>query len=415
MSEKMLVKDVIFREDLYPRFESNQALIERYSNAVDNLPPIMVNQDNILIDGFHRWKAHQMADHDEIAFEIIETASEADLEVLAYRYNSIHGLQLSSDEKATFAQKKIGIIDVKEIADIVSVDVSTVNRWTKNQRAAIKKERNRRIMELYLRAWNTQEKVAEILKIAQQTVSDVIASNTDSAHMLKIGKDFEPKLYNIWNMPKADKETKHFGYFPEEFMANILYYHTEPLDIIYDPFAGSGTTVDICKKWLRRYYCSDRIVTPGREQDIKQRDIVEGVPADIPKNKPVFVFLDPPYWIQAEGEYSDDTEDLGNMDLATFYITFNNFLEVLKEKKFGQIAIVIQPTQYKNDLVWEDHIFEFGKILDSDYRIDMRYILPYSTEQYTPQCIEKAKERGACLGLNRDLVVWKRRTDEDLF
>jgi len=302
MSEKMLVKDVIFREDLYPRFESNQVLIERYSNAVDNLPPIMVNQNNILIDGFHRWKAHQMADHDEIAFELIETASEADLEVLAYRYNSRHGAQLSSDEKAAFAQKKVELLKVKDIADILSVSIETVNTWTKNQRAAIKKKRNRKIRELYLRAWNTQRDVAKILKIDHSTVGTIMNNLVDSTEITKIHQEFEPKLYNIWNMPKADKETKHFGYFPEEFMANILYYHTEPLDIVYDPFAGSGTTVDICKKWLRRYYCSDRIVTPGRELDIRQWDIVEGVPADIPKNKPVFVFLDPPYWIQAEGD-----------------------------------------------------------------------------------------------------------------
>lgn len=37
----------------------------------------------------------------------------------------------------------------------------------------------------------------------------------------------------------------------------------------------------------------------------------------------------------------------------------------------------------------------------------MEYILPYSTQQYTPQCVDKAKESKKCLVLNRNLVIWR--------
>jgi len=186
-------------------------------------------------------------------------------------------------------------------------------------------------------------------------------------------------------------------------MENLLYYQTKPLDIIYDPFAGNGTTVDICKKWFRRYYCSDLIVKPGREKDILQHDIKSGIQDDL--QKPNLVFLDPPYWKQAEKMYSDLDTDLGNMDLDLFNKTMELFLNEVKKRKIEKVAIVIQPTQYKNNFCWTDHIFDFNSMLP-DYEIKTRYILPYSTQQYNAQMVEKAKELNQCLCLHRDLVVW---------
>ena len=211
----MKVTDVVFRQDLYPRFEHDQSLIERYANAIEQLPPIIVNQNNILIDGFHRWKAHQLAKVDEVPAAIQETESESALEVLAYRYNSQHGAQLKSDEKKIFAQKKVGVLSVAEISEILSVSARTVSNWTSSQREAIKKERNRRIMEEYLRAWNTQEKVAELAEVDQKTVSNLLESFRKNGKLAEIPKDFKPYLYATWNIVKADKETGHFGYFQQ--------------------------------------------------------------------------------------------------------------------------------------------------------------------------------------------------------
>lgn len=209
---------------------------------------------------------------------------------------------------------------------------------------------------------------------------------------------YDPFLYNIWNMPRGDDE-EYFGHFPHRFMRNLLYYHTEENDLIYDPFAGSGMTIDVCEEMGRRWYCSD--LFPQRA-DIKQWDIAFGLPEDF--EKPDFVFLDPPYWKQAEGKYSNDERDLGNMDLDSFNRIFSNFLAELST--IEKIAIIIQPTQYKTGFVWTDHIFDFDKFLPK-HHIEMRYILPYSTQQYNAQQVEKAKMKKVCLGLNRDLVVWR--------
>jgi len=203
-----------------------------------------------------------------------------------------------------------------------------------------------------------------------------------------------------------DTQTSHFGAFPQIYMENLLYYHTEPLDIIYDPFAGNGTTVDTCQKWYRRYYCSDLKVKPGREKDIKEWDIANGLPDDLPK--PDFAFLDPPYWKQAQGKYSDSPNDLGNMQIDQFNQAMSQLLSSLSGKRIERIAIVIQPTQYANDFVYMDHIFDFHETLRKKYEIEMRYILPYSTQQYNAQMVDKAKEKNRALILHRDLVIWRR-------
>ena len=66
-----------------------------------------------------------------------------------------------------------------------------------------KAEVERKAIELYLRAWNTQESIAEELGVSQKSISDILSKNSTDG---KFTKDFSPYLYNIWNLHKAEKE-----------------------------------------------------------------------------------------------------------------------------------------------------------------------------------------------------------------
>ena len=239
-----------------------------------------------------------------------------------------------------------------------------------------------------------------------ETIDDYLKEKEVS--FLKPALTFSPQLYNIWNQKGMDHNTTHFGAFPMSYMQNLLYYHTNPFDVVYDPFAGGGTTSEACKTMIRRYYVSDRKPIGDKADVIKKWDINDGLPKDLPK--PDLVFLDPPYWAQAKGKYSEDEEDLANMTLDDFYKSMESLIDNLKDKKYEKIAIVIQPTQWgtndKHD--WEDHVFKFDKMFSDKYRISARYNLPYSTEQYIPQMVTKAKEQKLCLSSYRDLMVWER-------
>jgi len=411
MSKKLNIDDIVYREDLYPRFEPDQSQIRSYAKALDNLPPIEVNQDNILIDGFHRWKAHALKDETEVEATVTETESEKEIKRLAYRRNSHHGMQLSNEEKKTFAQEQIGVMDTAELSAILSVTERTIQNWTSRQRKALRRKKKRKAFSLYLRAWHTQQSVADLIneefgeEHGRTWVRDVVDNGTERK-LSDFADSYEPPLYNIWKQQKKGDGSEHFGGFPKRFMRNLLHYHTEPKDVVFDPFAGSGMTVDVCEEMARRYYCSDFQVEPGREGKIREHDITTGLPDDL--SKPQLAFLDPPYWKQAEGRYSKKDSDLGNMGLDDFNAAMTDLLVDLKRKRTERIAVVIQPTQYASGFDYTDHVFDFAPVLDETYEIEMRYILPYETEQYNATQVEKAKEEGTPLVLHRDLIIWKR-------
>jgi len=106
---------------------------------------------------------------------------------------------------------------------------SLVYSATTDDRKREKEERNQKIIDLYLKAENTQEHIAEVLNVPQKTISDLInlSGNSTSGNF---AKDFKPILYTIWSTPKGDDNTNHFGAFPAIFMENLLQYHTQPLD-----------------------------------------------------------------------------------------------------------------------------------------------------------------------------------------
>ena len=212
-------------------------------------------------------------------------------------------------------------------------------------------------------------------------------------------------LYNIWNASKGDNNS-HFGHFPKLFMKNLLYYHTQPFELVYDPFAGSGTTIDACTEMYRQYYVSDRKPDKSRPE-IRQHDINDGLP-DMPK--PDMVFLDPPYWTLAKNEYSEDESDLGNMSKEQFFQSMNTLIKNITNRQINRIAYLIRPIWETGDTwEWVDPMFDMYDILNNDYRIETRYVIPYSTQQYTGLWVDRAKNEKKCLVLNRELTVWIRR------
>jgi len=219
-------------------------------------------------------------------------------------------------------------------------------------------------------------------------------------------RDFIPFIYNIWNTQKGN-ETEHFGSFPKIFMDNLIYFHTQPGNLIYDPFAGDGTTIDSCKDFNRKYYCTDKIVKSGREKDIYEHDITKGFPEDLPKTD--LIFLDPPYWILAKKEYSEDETDLGNMTKDRFYQTMKMIINESIKRKIERIAYLIRPIWEtgKDKWEWVDPMLDLYDMVSDKYKIEMRYVLPYSTQQYSALWVERAKNKKQCLILNRELTIFK--------
>lgn len=401
------VKDIVFREDLYPRLKPNPAKIQEYSENIDVLPPIEVNQANILIDGYHRWKAHETVGLEEVPCVVIQTASEQELLMLAVRKNATAGQQLTQAEKKKYAIQWWNVLPEKEIIQTLSISERTFRDFTKDKRKQLEEEQNERIFDMWMRCY-TQQQIAESLSIDKQLVSRKIADfsqNGKFADLINF-RNFDPQIYDIWNFHKATNEVRHFGNIPPEIVDNLMYYFTSPFDVVFDPFGGGGSTIDKCVERNRRYFVSDLTPIPARN-DIRQHDITTGLPEELPV--PDLVFLDPPYWKQAEKRYSEKDTDLGNVDLNKFLDTIAEIAKAVKRKwgssrPNGKLAIIIGA--YKNDGKFIDLPFLCYERIAKYLPLVRRIQVPYSTQVHGGAFVALAKEKKEILYLTRELMVF---------
>jgi len=417
---RLPITDVVFRDDLYPRIETSAETVQQYAVDLEVLPPIEVNQHNELIDGWHRWTAHKKAKADDIPITVTKTKSDAHFLELAIERNAKHGLQLSLADKKALARNIYNLTDErdraekkKRLAELLSVGERTIRDWLSRIDKDAKEARDRRIFDMWL-ACHTQEEIAEAEEVDQKTISRMAEDFRQIGNLAKMSKaaadhatDFDPPLYNVWKQQTKTLGSDHFGNSEVRWVDNLLYLYTEPFDIVVDPFAGGGSTADICKRRFRRYWVSDRRIEPELEGKIRLHDMTDGLPS-VPRWKDVkLVYLDPPYWKQAEGQYGDDPTDLANMTLDEFNETLSGVINGFAKKLSGTyIALLIQPTQWKApDRRFVDHVGDMLRAVKSP--VDMRVSCPYESQQCTAQMVEWAKENRRILVLSREMVIWK--------
>ena len=83
------ISDIICKKEYHVRFGINYDVVKRYSEYVGELPAIEINQDNILIDGWHRLEAYKLLKREFIPYFRTEAD---DIKLLSAKRNSRHGL-----------------------------------------------------------------------------------------------------------------------------------------------------------------------------------------------------------------------------------------------------------------------------------------------------------------------------------
>ena len=440
------VSEVVFREKLYPRVKPDPAVIDRYVADLSVLPPIEVNQNRELIDGYHRWTAHKSAKAETIQATVTETAGDMHLLELATIRNSSHGLQLDEQSKKNqairFYQAGAGwradhasapgenesarIARVKaDIAHVLSVSERAVRGYLSDIDKELREQRREQIASMWLACY-TQEEIGEAVGLPQRTIADdvpVLAETEDLPKPLKLlatytDAEWKPPLYDIWSWGKRGDQSEHFGNSHIGIVDNLLYLFTEPFGIVVDPFGGGASTITVCKKRMRRYWVSDRKVPEKlkheigyREHDLVAPDGTVTISGPSRWGDVQLVYLDPPYWRQAEGQYSSDPTDLANMPLDQFNAALSGIIKGYagKLKAGAHIALLIQPTQWKaDDRGWPVY-HDLDMIAAAPKRLRMKYhiICDLSTQQSNAQQVDATKETGELLVRSRRLVVWE--------
>lgn len=118
----------------------------------------------------------------------------------------------------------------------------------------------------------------------------------------------------LWDYPSqhygdgVQGNPRYKGATPSYIIWNLLQRYTEPGDLVVDPCAGSGTTLDVTRDLDRRALGYD--LSPTRP-DIFRAD-ARALPLE--DGKADFVFIDPPY--STHIDYSDDPRCIGKLSAA---------------------------------------------------------------------------------------------------
>lgn len=400
-------EDVRFVKTLYPRLREDNAAIERYRSALDRLPPITVARDGVLVDGFHRWQAHRREGSAEIMAENLGNLTDSEIIRESVTRNATHGQQLSAGDKQRLAGQLWPTLDrdtrVAELAGLLSVSERSIQAWTKDARKQEKAELQARAWDLWLDCQSTRE-IESAIGVDHDTAAGWLSEQRKDAGFRQ--PPASRQHFDVWNF-QAGGDSSYFGRMPPQVVENLLWLYTEPGQIVVDPFAGGGTTIDVAKAMGRRVWASDRKPsTPTLP--IHEHDITTGWPVDAPK-KADLILLDPPYWQQAKGRYSDDPDDLGNMTLDDFNTAWATTVKICRDHltDAGRLAFIVSPTQLDDGTV-VDHGFAMTAACHAEgLTTERRIIVTYSTQQATGQQVTWARDNRRLLKLYRDLVVFR--------
>lgn len=417
------LSEIVFDEGLYPRVEGHDpATVQTYARDMEQIEAanklISVNADGLLLDGRHRMLAYKtLADGQDPTINVFRYPIRSKLESfrLACALQD-RGFRLSGEDRIASAKRlyALGDQNQKAIAQALGVNPATVSKWLSRTIKEEKEAKQKKAREMWL-ACATQQEIADAVEVPQTTIDRWTADFTQNCQEQEWVNPpgFEPPIYNVWKQQVKSNAVSHFGNSEARWVENLLYLYTRPAGIVVDPFAGGGSTIDVCKKWQRRYYVSDRKPIVAREHEIRLHDLTTGLPS-IPRWKDVdLIYLDPPYWKQAEGQYSDDPTDLANMDLEQFNASLSGIIKQFAQKLKASasdheqyIALIIQPTQWKADnRQFIDHIGDMLRLVKLP--VDMRYSVPYESQQCTAQMVDWAKANRRCLVLTREIIVWR--------
>ena len=392
-------------ETFYPRFKYDEKAVNRLRNNIEALPAIKVTEDGILIDGKHRLVAFRIEQLKEITAEIISIPKENIYAYAAYLM-SITGVPGTEEEKKSQAIRiyRENHWSDEQIGFSVGVSKETVPRYLSELKKDEKQQQKEKAWRLWMKCYTEDQIAEEVAKMGYGTVDPSTISrwisNLQKLHLQEMQELSSLKLYTIWNFPKLDKDQlKYPGQLPEELMENVLYYWTEPGQIVWDPFAGSGTTGKVAERMMRRYQLSD--LAPI-DSSIKQHDILVGIPDGL--MKPDLIFLDPPYWNQVSEKYTDHPSNIARMKMDEFYQAFEKILKSFTKFKGSKVALIIGDT--REDFHTEFHLHKILNITDGlGWQLVDRVIVPYSTQQTSAAEVETAKKTKTILRTHRDLVV----------
>lgn len=226
---------------------------------------------------------------------------------------------------------------------------------------------------------------------------------TDLEIMTKLGIPVQP--YDVWNFPSCDDRFGHDypGRIPGQLVAHCLYFWTEQGDLILDPMAGSGTTIDVCNVLNRRVLACD--AHPCRDDIVQHNLATQGWPKETADA--ALIFWDPPYFKKKDDGYGE--QSISRYARAEYLAFFLQMAQSVPTEFTGRLVFLMSDYTEEDDpteSIWmTDYINIFT---DTGWKIERIIQTPLTTQSVHADIVKRFRESKRLARLGRGLVVMSR-------
>ncbi len=458
---KIPIDDVKWDPAIYPRAKWKTSTIERYSDAMvagDVFPPLILDSDsNTLLDGKHRLEAYKMAEIEDVPVELVTIPAGVTTKYFAATLSSRHGDRMSNEDLEVLAEHEFDpelheddpeweMPDAQQWGKGLGVSKTKVYEWVSNFINRARADRQTKAWRLYQLGW-TQKDIADRLGVGQATISEDIDNSeigkidnsigpnwndksvAEWANRMQVPltdataaaiKDFDEvkrfkwldikiRPYDVWNFAKCHDlmGDKHPGRIPGEIICHALWYWTKPGDLVVDPMAGSGTTLDACLLLGRKCRGYDIDLHHNRV-DVEQHDLSEGWPGTV--SRAALIFWDPPYFSKKDEEYVEGSISGMAPDEYLDWLSLR-FTELSRAvKKGAKLAFLMADWDPENAKKYADHpgiyLWDYvSRLQGAGWNVNRQIQVPLSTQQVHPDIVNKFRESRRMSRLVRYLLV----------
>jgi DNA modification methylase len=395
--------------------------------------------------------------HSDKVYSNDNPQDKAELLLVGAKYNSEHGYQMSSEEKKEVAREVYRLepnqVDAK-VAKTLGVPRSTLNQWVSDIKQKHESSRDAIIARLDLLGWSSED-IGEVVELTKQRIDQIRQEMLKSAKLVQSlkgltdmgksideasktleidaslawalllqkeedinklkkledknkGLDCSPRPYDIWNFGNSFPLFGREGYpgqIPGQIILQLLYFFTKQGDVVVDPMAGGGTTIDACLVMGRKCLAFDsEPETCNARIDIKEKDAIKAI--EELTRKPQMIFLDPPYYKKMDKDYGDNS--ISRMDREAYLNFFSKLAQVARAKleKGSRVALLMSDytdDNPKEEIFIHQYIARFEK---EGFRVERIISCPLSTNQMHPDIINKFRVSRKLGRLTRYLVIF---------
>ena len=269
------------------------------------------------------------------------------------------------------------------------------------------KDRYRQARAIWAAAQTGDPRAVAAVTQLDQGSKTVHAAHKDLRRRDHLTLNFQPTPYDVWHF-RHDRAygVLHPGSIPPGIVAQTLHYYTAPGDLVVDPLAGGGVTLDVADAMGRRCLAYD--IEPVRH-DVRRHDVRDGIPVEA---RPAdLVFLDPPYFTMLADSYPDAGASRTHLE------GWKRFLRRLAQvalealKPGGHVALLVANQTEKHlppGHGYLDHgVLGYLALTEAGFLPQRRISCPMSGN-YLPQQLRRARNEGRMLGQARDLLVMRK-------